>query len=131
LVSLLPAACASSLRNDGPAPFLRIADSAEYAAYIRNGTLEPAGQAFLTTKDGAVKPAAGRLVTLDPATSYARAWFRRFGADPDCFEDPAPDSCLAAARRTTVADADGRFRFARLAAGSLPGTEPGERDGVR
>ncbi len=117
LVSLLAAGCAGSLRNERPAPLLRPADSLEYAPYIWNGTLELTGQAFLTTKDGTVKPAAGRLVTLDPATSYARAWFRRYGADPNRFEDPAPDTRFASARRTTVADADGRFRFVRLGAG--------------
>jgi hypothetical protein len=37
------------------------------------GQLERRGQAFLTTEAGNVKVAAGRLVTLDPATTYARA----------------------------------------------------------
>jgi len=42
------------------------ADSAEYAAYEGQGTLELRGQAFLTSPSGDVKLAAGRLVTLDP-----------------------------------------------------------------
>jgi hypothetical protein len=33
-----------------------------------------------------VKVTAGRLVTLDPATTDARAWFRRYGADSAAFE---------------------------------------------
>jgi len=118
LLSASITGCLGSGWNGAPAPLLRTADSTEYDAYMTNGTFELSGQAFLTTKDGQVKPAAGRLVTVDPATSYARAWFRQYGTDPRRFEDPAPDSRFAAARRTTIADADGRFRFARLAPGN-------------
>jgi uncharacterized protein YbjQ (UPF0145 family) len=110
-------ACAGSWLQVTPRPLSTVADSAEYAGFAGKGTLELDGQAFLTTRDGSVMAAAGRLVTLDPTTTYAREWFRRFGADFERFEDPAPDPRFVAARRTTVTDGEGRFRFARL----LPG----------
>jgi hypothetical protein len=99
-----------------PRPIAITADSAEYARY-RGGTLELHGQAFLTTRGGDVKLAAGRIVTLDPATRYAREWFRRFGASVSAFSTPAPDRLFVAARRTTTADAEGRFQFSGLAPG--------------
>lgn len=90
----------------------------EYVAFLQGGAGEIAGQAFLTTVGGDVKLAAGRLVTLDPATPVAREWFRRFGASVDGFAAPPPDSLVIRARRTTTANAEGRFRFTNLAPGS-------------
>lgn len=112
----IAAACVPQVRL---APFTQ-ADSAEYEAYAGTGQLELRGQAFLTTPSGNVKLAAGRLVTLDPATVYARAWFRKFGADSGAFGQmsDAPEPRFVAARRTTTADAEGRFRFTRLVAGT-------------
>ena len=51
------------------------APAEEYEAFAGVVQLELRGQAFLTTEAGNVKVAVGRLVTLDPATTYARAWF--------------------------------------------------------
>jgi hypothetical protein len=100
-----------------PRPFLARADSTEYQRYRAPGQRELAGQAFLTTRGGDVKLAAGRLVTLDPATAYAKEWFGRFGAHLATFADPPADPFFIAARRTTTASADGRFRFTELPAG--------------
>lgn len=103
------------------APVLRPMDSrvdpTEYAAFEVEGASEIQGQAFLTTRGGDVKVAAGRLVTLDPATSYAKEWFRRFGADVSTFDATPPAPAFQEARRITTADADGRFRFTGLPPG--------------
>jgi hypothetical protein len=107
-------ACVTASPPVTPRPLDISADSAEYAPFRNEGTLTLAGQAFLTTRGGDVNLAAGRLVTLDPATSYAVEWFRRFGGDPDRFEEPPADPLFRGARRTTTANAEGRFRFTRL-----------------
>lgn len=65
-----------------------------------------------------MKRAAGRTVTLDPATPYANEWFARFGAIPSRFDELPADPLFQAARKTTTADADGRFRFTNLAPGN-------------
>lgn len=93
------------------------ADSVEYAPYLEIGTGEIHGQAFLTTRGGDVRLAAGRQVSIDPATTYAREWFRRFGADLRTFDAAPPAPLFQQTRRITTADADGRFRFTGLPAG--------------
>jgi len=94
-----------------------VADAAEYRAFLQGGAAELRGQAFLTTRGGEVRVAAGRVVTLDPATTYAREWFRRFGADVARFDAVPPDTTFIKARKTTTANAEGRFRFSGLAPG--------------
>lgn len=107
--------CAPATESIAPRPLAVPADSAEYARYSA-GTHQLEGQAFLTTRGGDVKVAAGRTVTLDPATRYAREWFRRFGAT-SLESTSGLDPLFIGARRTTVADAEGRFRFSGLTAG--------------
>jgi hypothetical protein len=111
------AGCAGLLQPANPAPLAGSADAAEYDIYLGGGTRELRGQAFLTTRTGDVKLAAGRLVTLDPVTRYARRWFTRYGADPFRFDAPAPDSLFTTARRTATTDAEGRFGFSDIPAG--------------
>lgn len=119
LALVTAAACATASAPPAPAarPFAVQADSAEYRAYQAPGRRELSGQAFLTTRGGDVKLAAGRLVTLDPATQYAKQWFSRFGATVTSFDEPPADPLFRAARRTTTANAEGRFRFTGLPAG--------------
>jgi len=114
----LAVACAPALQTRNVGPYLASADSAEYAALRGSGMLELAGQALLTTASGGVKFASGRLVTLDPATSYAREWFRLSGAEVRHFDEPAPEPLFRAGRRLTVADEQGRFWFGRLRPGT-------------
>jgi len=116
-LAAITAGCAGSPARGVPDPLGRSADSGEYAAFMGTGEEELSGQAFLTTKAGDVKLAAGRQVTLDPATGYARAWFRRYGTDVDRFAVPANDSLFRAARRTATANSEGRFRFTALKPG--------------
>ena len=109
--------CAPPTPIGVPRPLGLVADPQEYAPYSSSGSKALSGQAFLTTRGGDVKLAAGRLVTLDPATKYAKEWFRRFGADSRRFDVPAPDSLFIKARRTSTANAEGRFRFSDLPPG--------------
>lgn len=112
------AACSPPVIALAPTPepmVLPPVEAAEYAPFRQPGAGTISGQAFLTTRGGDVKLAAGRTVTLDPATGYARVWYEKYGRISDQMP-PAPE--FAAARRTTVADADGRFRFSNLRSGS-------------
>jgi uncharacterized protein YbjQ (UPF0145 family) len=90
----------------------------EYEPFMNSGDAVVQGQSFLTTRGGDVKLGAGRMVTLDPATSYATDWYEKLGADPSRFSAEPPDSLFARARRTTVVDAQGHFKFTGLAPGA-------------
>jgi hypothetical protein len=93
------------------------ADTIAYRAYSGSGSGTVIGQAFLTTRGGDVKVAAGREVYLDPATDYAKACFD-YVRDAGALYDPTPSAgLLLNDRRSTVADAQGRFKFSRLPAG--------------
>lgn len=94
-----------------------VADSIAFAPYLLRGTATITGQAFLMTRGGEAKKAAGRVVLLDPAVEYTRDWIgivandlTRYSEDPGYFE-------FQKARMTTTADADGRFKFEHLAPG--------------
>lgn len=50
------------------------ASEAEYAPFLKKGTARLSGQAFLAQRGGGVVMAAGRTVTLDPATSIGNEW---------------------------------------------------------
>lgn len=114
----LAAGCAAPGPSTGLPPLASLADSAEYAPFSASGSIDLTGHAFLTTSAGDIRRAAGRLVTLDPATRYARQWFWRYGTDAARFDVPAPDSRFGESRRTTIADAEGRFSFSRLPQGT-------------
>lgn len=99
-------------------------DPAE-AAYIReNGKGAVGGQAFLRRNDGIVVYAAGSEVLLIPATRYARERMtaiyqgRHFvpaiGGKKFENDDPRYYEYV----RKTIADGEGRFAFAGVAAGS-------------
>jgi hypothetical protein len=96
-----------------------ISDSAEaeYQAYTPGGTASLSGQAFLTQRGGGVVKAAGRTVTLDPATSVGNEWWAKSGKSWALRSFTPPSPGFAKARKTTVADADGRFKFLGLAPG--------------
>jgi hypothetical protein len=93
------------------------AAEAEYQPYLAGGTGVISGQAFLTQRGGGVVKAAGREVTLDPATSVGNEWWAKAGKFwvQRGYTPPSPG--FSRARRTTVADADGKFKFSNLAAG--------------
>jgi hypothetical protein len=90
---------------------------AEYIPYLKVGTGTVAGQAFLVQKGGNVVKAAGRSVTLDPATSVGKEWWYKAGVFW-VHRSLIPHSPgFQRARRTTIADAEGRFKFYKLPAG--------------
>jgi hypothetical protein len=111
-------ACASMApKPPRPIEVFAIASPADYAPYLAKGSGTVAGQAFLTTRGGDVKVAAGREVTLDPQTAYADEWYGKYGRDMSRWSEMPTDSLFRAARRTTIADAQGKFVFAGVPAG--------------
>ena len=119
VIAGVASACVPPSLDPEPQPIVlqgsAVAD--EYAPYMKPGSSAINGQSFLTTRGGDVKLGAGRVVTLDPATTYAAEWFKRTGGEIRMFDLIPPDSLFAQARRTTVVDAQGKFRFANLPAG--------------
>jgi TonB family protein len=91
--------------------------SADYREAPTTGDATISGQAFLTTQGGDVKRGAGRTVYLDPVTRCSWEYYEnviRAGSEMEGDVDPF----MQAARRTTTADADGRFHFDHLSPGS-------------
>ena len=87
----------------------------EYAAYENPGTATITGQAFLKTRGGDVKFAAGDEVLLAPATSYSSEWWQQTVLQGKRLSEGSARA--AEFMRSTIADGDGRFRFDSLAAG--------------
>lgn len=92
-------------------------DSTEYAASLAGGTGAISGQAFMKTRGGDVKLAAGNIAYLDPVTTYAREWWTLRGRFESGIEMRSPDALFNAAQRQVIVDAQGKFRFEKLAAG--------------
>ncbi len=90
---------------------------AEYTHYLKAGSGILRGQAFLTQSGGGVVKGAGRTVTLDPATSTGIDWWEKAGKFWLHQASQPPSKGFEEARRTAVADADGRFTFTDLPAG--------------
>ena len=106
--------------------------AADYYPFSKAGTAVIDGQAFvvirggdvlldtrgyLTTLSDNVRTASGRDVTLDPATPYAMTWYMKEGTSLRRFESAPKDPAFRAARKTTVADEAGKFKFEGLPAG--------------
>lgn len=127
-------ACSSS---GAPAPAAAPAPAsgsgaADYYPYTRPGTGAIDGQAFVVIRGGDVlldthgylttisdntRTASGSEVTLDPATPFAMDWYMKHGTSLRRFGNVPNDARFRAARRTTVADESGRFKFTDLPAG--------------
>ena len=93
------------------------ATEAEYQPFLRSGTGTVTGQASLLNRGGGIMKAPGRAVTLDPATSVGKEWWEKAGSVWVHRSLTPPSPAFARARRTVVADADGRFRFSELPPG--------------
>ena len=111
----------------------------EYESLRSLGSGSISGQAFLTQAGGGVVKGAGSSVNLDPATTIAAEWWNTevglwANTPPDWSLSNVeqyshakareswtkltpPSAGFAKARRTTTADADGRFKFSDLPAG--------------
>lgn len=118
-LALALAACATT--SLPPAPQYQrptTATEAEYQSYLIAGANALEGQALQPTADGRRAPVAGRSVTLDPATTTGNDWWRVAGRSwADRLSQP-PSDAFAKARRTALTDAEGRFVFRNLPAGS-------------
>jgi hypothetical protein len=98
------------------APARRMAfPEAEYLALPKTGNATVKGQAFLTTKGGDVKLAAGKRIILNPVTSYSLEWYERSYVPAVRMEEA--DAKLDTYIRTQVADANGRFVFKNVPTG--------------
>ena len=106
--------------------------AADYYPYSKPGTASISGQAFVVVRGGDVlldgtgylttisdnaRTASGNDVTLDPATPFAMSWYMKTGTSLRRFGDAPKDPTFRAARRTTVADETGKFKFEKLAPG--------------
>jgi len=112
-VALALASCAT-LEPKPPAERVAFPEY-EYAAIGVNGTATVRGQAFLRTRGGDVKTAAGEQVLLNPVTSYSRQWYEVAYLGGRALTEPDPRYWQYI--RRTVADADGRFAFSNVPAG--------------
>lgn len=88
---------------------------AEYRALPKAGTATVRGQAFLKTRGGDVKPAAGNQVLLNPVTSYSLGWYEKSYLPKLPMEEPDPKLLTFAPKQT--ADGSGRFAFKNVPAG--------------
>ena len=87
----------------------------EYLALPKTGTATVRGQAFLKTRGGDVKTAAGNQVLLNPVTSYSLEWYEKSYLPNRGIENADPR--LAAYVPTQIADGSGRFVFKNVPAG--------------
>lgn len=87
----------------------------EYSALPASGTGVVEGQAFLKTRGGDVKTAAGSVVLLNPVTSYSNQWYEinYILQKPLTEADPR----LQKYETTKTADAEGRFKFTNVPPG--------------
>jgi hypothetical protein len=117
-ISFMFAGCATSV-NIPPPQWNQSTDQteSEYRPYLSDGDASISGQAFLTTRGGSVIKGAGKTVTLDPATSTGNEWWGKAGIIYVHRALTPPSAAFQNARRTTTADADGRFKFSNIPAG--------------
>lgn len=92
-------------------------DSAEYAPFLAGGTGTISGQAFMKTRGGDVKLGAGNIAYLDPVTTYSRDWWIHRGQKESGIDVRSPDALFNAAQRQVIIDAQGKFRFDKVAPG--------------
>ncbi|MBU1599373.1 hypothetical protein KKG61_04625 [bacterium] len=87
----------------------------EYQNLAKSGSAVVKGQAFLKTRGGDVKMAAGNDVILNPVTSYSNEWYEKYYIQGKPLVEP--DSRVWNYVIRTVADGSGRFIFKNVPAG--------------
>lgn len=129
-----PSPAAGSSQNAAPSAEKAAtgAIAADYYPYSKPGTATIDGQAFVVVRGGDVtldtkgylttisdntRTASGNDVTLDPATPFAMEWYMKSGTSLRRFGNAPKDQAFRAARKTTVADDAGKFKFTGLPAG--------------
>lgn len=89
--------------------------SSEYAQLFSTGTATITGQAFLKTRGGTVKYAAGNEVFLNPVTTYSTQWYN------NAYLHSRPmtpvDSRINQYIFSTIADGEGKFTFLNISEG--------------
>jgi len=88
----------------------------EYAPYEATGTARVCGQAYLSLDDGHQHVASGDRVLLAPVTSYTQEAFQVKVLGGRAMEDPDPKAIEF--EKHTKTDAEGRFCFTGLPAGT-------------
>lgn len=116
---LLGAVCLAGCATLTPLTWNYTGDEAEkeYSPYLVSGSCSITGQAFLTQAGGGTVRAAGRTITLDPVTRIGDEWWGKAGIVYARRDEVPPSSNFLKARRTTIADADGRFKFSNVPKG--------------
>jgi len=89
-------------------------DESKFEPYVGDGNSNIQGQAFLKTRGGEVRYAAGNTVTIFPATSYSRE-IRAAGLRRENLKNLNPR--WSDYKRTVVADGSGNFEFKNIPAG--------------
>jgi len=129
-----PAPAAGSSQSPAPSAEKGAASAiaADYYPYSKPGTANIDGQAFVVVRGGDVtldtkgylttisdntRTASGNDVTLDPATPFAMDWYMKSGTSLRRFGNVPKDQAFRAARKTTIADDEGKFKFTGLPAG--------------
>jgi hypothetical protein len=92
-----------------------IYNTEEYLPYMIPGKATITGQAFATTKGGEIRYAAGRTISLHPATTYATEYFHIQVVQGRPMSDP--DQRFLSYEKETVSDAAGNFEFINLPEG--------------
>lgn len=87
----------------------------EYAMYEKKGEGKISGQAFLKTRGGDVKFAAGERVILNPVTSYSTEWYTKYVKKGIQLEEPDPRAHNYT--KLVTADGFGNFQFDELPPG--------------
>ena len=87
----------------------------EYKALAKVGNAVVNGQAFLKTRGGDVKTAAGNEVVLNPVTSYSLEWYEKSYVPG--MPMVSADSRIEAFIRKQIADGNGRFTFKNVPPG--------------
>ena len=113
---LFVAAALSACVPMTPPPVARMQfPEAEYLALAKAGNSTVKGQAFLKTRGGDVKTAAGNEVNLNPVTTYSIEWYEKsyLLAHRIVPADPRMRTYVT----KQVADGSGRFTFKNVAPG--------------
>jgi hypothetical protein len=87
----------------------------DYLPYMKPGDATITGQAFATAQGGEIRYAAGRTISLHPATTYATEYFHIQVVQGNQLS--APDQRFLSHVKETVSDAAGYFEFKNLPEG--------------
>jgi hypothetical protein len=110
IVSIFFSSCAPAYKMRGTF------NPEDHEPFLGDGSSSISGQAFLKTRGGDVKYAAGNQIFLIPATAYTNEMFTAGATrrvDPSSF-----DYRLRNYTKITVGDGEGRFSFANIKAGN-------------